>query len=597
MPAPTDLPVTQPDALDDAVNIDDLAARSLALFEGLDDRYAEPKRQVEDVQRRLSLGEIRLAVMGQFKRGKSTFINRLVGLDILPASVVPVTSIPTFLRFGPETRCTIRFYDGKPDLVVRQSVAEMTAALTAYVTEEKNPVNRLCVSEAIVECDNSVLRNGTTLIDTPGFGSTFVHNTKTTVDLVKGCDAVLFLLSADPPFTQTEAEFLKEVKRYVPRIFFIINKIDQLTEGELALLDSFVRKVLTSELSFASDAPLFHVSARNAGSGVATGAVDAGGMARVKTEIIDFMVREKYFTLSMAVSGKLRIALAAAADKLAADCRELDEPLASSARAVEAFDRHCEQVRIRRDKEFSLIDVEVRALGEFVDKTLASKKEELVATLRLTLERLVDGALFAGSKPQLTVESAFGPLTDEMFGRLFEQVAHAVSKPLVRAVELPRAQFVKILHEVRAVAPQAVAAACAGQETGPVSAEIPRFTPATASDAAAAFASVRIQSPGLFASKKTRRDRTVSALFPAAARLVDERFEQLSLHVKNAIRKACDACRADLTVRYAALLEKMKAGREEMQQASAGKNESVRQRLALLTEKRRVFEDIAKRLA
>jgi len=261
MPDPTTLPIARPEPQEEAINIDDLATRSLSLFDGLGEPYAPLRRQVEDVKQRLFYGEIRLAVMGQFKRGKSTFINRLVGLDVLPASVVPVTSIPTFLRWGPETRCAIRFFDGKPDVVVQRSVPEISATLTAYVTEEKNPKNRYCVSEAIVECDNSVLKNGTVLIDTPGFGSTYVHNTKTTVDLIKGCDAVLFLLSADPPFTQSEVEFLKEVKRYVPRIFFIINKIDQLTAEELATLDSFVKTVLASDLSFAP-APLFFTCRR-----------------------------------------------------------------------------------------------------------------------------------------------------------------------------------------------------------------------------------------------------------------------------------------------------------------------------------------------
>jgi GTP-binding protein EngB required for normal cell division len=593
MSDPTEPSIANSEAPDDAINIDDLAARSLLVFDGLPDAYADVRRQVEDVKQRLYFGELRLAVMGQFKRGKSTFINRLVGLDVLPASVVPVTSIPTFLRYGPVTRCTIKFFDGKPAVTVQQSSAEIKSALTSYVTEEKNPKNRFCVAEAIVECDNPVLQNGTTLIDTPGFGSTFIHNTKTTVDLIKGCDAVLFLLSADPPFTQTEVEFLKEVKRYVPRIFFIINKMDQLTPGELSKLDAFVKTVLSANLSFPPDMPLFHVSARAATASVL--GTDPGGMGLIKTEIIDFMVREKYFTLSQAVSGKLKTALESTAQKLDADCRNLSEPLALAARSAEALDRQCEQVKIHGEKELSLIDAELRALGEFVDKTLNAKKEELRSTAKVAVERLITGALSAGGNPQRTVESAFGPLADEMFGRLYEQVANAVSKPLSKAVELPRVQYIKVLHEARVAAPRSVAAVSAGGDFGPTP-EFPRFVSAHATNEAAAFAAVHTPLSRPFAPKETKKGRVIAAVSPVVERLMDERFEQLSLHIKNSIRKVCEACRQDLAVRYSALYEKMKAEREDAQDSAVAESEQTREMLKALTEKRRAVAELSKRL-
>ena len=70
------------------------------------------------------------------------------------------------------------------------------------------------------------------LIDTPGIGSTFRHNTEATVNFLPQCDAALFVVSADPPITEVEVEFLKLARRKLARLFFILNKMDYLDADE-----------------------------------------------------------------------------------------------------------------------------------------------------------------------------------------------------------------------------------------------------------------------------------------------------------------------------------------------------------------------------
>ena len=107
----------------------------------------------------------------------------------------------------------------KPDIVVQDDVKRIHSLLLSYVTEEQNPQNRLSVQKATLECKSPILENGTVLIDTPGFGSTHLHNTKTSIDLLANCDASLFLLSADLPITQTEVEF--QTSKTAARLFLI----------------------------------------------------------------------------------------------------------------------------------------------------------------------------------------------------------------------------------------------------------------------------------------------------------------------------------------------------------------------------------------
>jgi GTPase SAR1 family protein len=582
----------QPQEAVDAVNIDELIAQSLAICDTLPPDLLPFRRLIEDCRTRLSRGEIRLAVMGQFKRGKSTFINSLLSLDILPVSVVPVTSIPTVIRYGDDTSCTIRFLADKPDLVVRQSVSEIRQTLTTYVTEEKNPKNRLGVREAVVECPSAILQNGTVLIDTPGFGSTYVHNTQTTVDLIKGCDAVLFLLSADPPFTQTEVEFLKEVKRHVPRIFFILNKIDQISEEELVLLERFIKGVLVTGLGCAPGVTVFPVCARGREDGAAS--FDKSGMTAVKSGIIDFMVREKYFTLSQAISDRLKTALAGVVSLLSAQQRDLEEPLERARQQRQRTAQQCEQVRIKGERELALIDVETRALYEYLDKLLDRKKEDLLDKIKAAVVGFIDGGLSRRADPVAAVRTAFPPLSDEMFRHLYLQISHGLGRPFRKAIELPRAEFVKTVRDVKTAVPSV---AVDFSETLEPSCDLGPF-PFSPEMVAPhdAFDAVRRPSFSLFMAAQEKRRRYEELLVPASIDLCNQMFEQLSLHVKNTIRRVCDGFKHDLADDFGRLHGAMTLAAQEIEDASSGAEVQAQERLAQLAQRKKALSDIVARL-
>lgn len=577
----------------DGIRIDDLVEKALALFAGLPPEYDPLKREIEDLRTRLSHGEIRLAVMGQFKRGKSSFINSLLAMDILPVSVIPVTSIPTSIRHGTETSCVIRFFNNKPDLVIRQSLEEIRNALTQYVSEERNPKNRLCVSEAIIECDNPLLNNGTVLIDTPGFGSTFVHNTKTTVDLIKGCDAVLFLLSADPPFTQTEVEFLKEMKRYVPRIFFIVNKIDQITVDEIATLDPFLKSILVTELGYGADVVLYHVSAR---MGREIGnrsdnnpAMQISGMGIVKSEIIDFMAREKYFTLSQAVSDKFATACEAVVAHLDADCRELEGPLEATKQQHDWLKQHAEVVKKKGEREMTLIDAEIRALVDFVDSTLETKKQELTAKAGESIRQIIASAITQRVKPLAAVKSSFGPLSDEMLNHLFLQVSNGVAGPLKKAVELPFSQFVKTVDEVRRAVPAFSLDQSSLRDVDRDNRLAAFATNVQTAHTTIAFDAVRLPAFGIFRSKASLQRQCEEKLLPLAEQLLNEQFERLSLHVKNSIRSICDACKQDLAHNFRELYEAVRGAIVNIEATEIASEVRTREKVRLLKERRDAF--------
>ncbi|MGC2793000.1 MAG: dynamin family protein, partial [Candidatus Sulfotelmatobacter sp.] len=116
---------------------------------------------------RVSEGRFYVACIGQFKRGKSSVLNALVGDSVLPTGVVPVTAVPTIVRYGSHAAARVRFEAaGRWTDIPVKSVDE-------YVSEEKNPENAKHVTALEIFVPSPLLATGMCFVDTPGLGSVF----------------------------------------------------------------------------------------------------------------------------------------------------------------------------------------------------------------------------------------------------------------------------------------------------------------------------------------------------------------------------------------------------------------------------------------
>ena len=82
---------------------------------------------------------LNVAIFGRFKTGKSSFLNQLIGRDVLPVGVIPVTAVVTELEYGPQERAEVHFLDGR-------SVAVPLGSVREFITEAQNPENSKRVS-------------------------------------------------------------------------------------------------------------------------------------------------------------------------------------------------------------------------------------------------------------------------------------------------------------------------------------------------------------------------------------------------------------------------------------------------------------------
>src|SRR5271166_5607841 len=132
-----------------------------------------------------------IAVLGQFKRGKSSLINAIVGRSLLPTGVIPLTTVITIVKFGAHERLVIQ----RKGFQFPQH--ESIASLPDYVTSQHNPENQKGIETVAVELPLPYLRRGLQFVDTPGVGSAIKANTDTTYLFLPNCDAVLFVTSTD----------------------------------------------------------------------------------------------------------------------------------------------------------------------------------------------------------------------------------------------------------------------------------------------------------------------------------------------------------------------------------------------------------------
>lgn len=211
-------------------------------------------QESRELAARVSEGRFYVACVGQFKRGKSTLINALIGQPILPTGFIPVTAVPTVIRFGERAKARIRTREGAwQDILISD--------LKQYVTEELNPENQKHVQGAEVFVPCSLLSSGMCIVDTPGLGSVFTGNTAATQAFIPHIDAALVVVGADPPLAGEELTLVEAVGKQVQELILVLNKADRTTDAEREAASKFTRQLLHKKLR-REVGPVFEVSAQ-----------------------------------------------------------------------------------------------------------------------------------------------------------------------------------------------------------------------------------------------------------------------------------------------------------------------------------------------
>ena len=371
-----------------------------------------PGDACDELVSKLAENSFNLVVVGQFKRGKTSLINALLGEPLLPVGVVPLTSIVTLLQHGDRLRIEVRYDDGRRESIARELLAD-------FVTERGNPRNDKHVHEVAISYPSSWLETGVRLIDTPGIGSIHTHNTDVAQRFLPKADAVLFLLSVEQPVTRAEADYLEEVTRHAGRVFLVMNKADLVTEAELAECVEFSRQAVAATFaaprtrrtssetatSRAADdlkrpAPgvgppptptIFPVSARLALAAQKNGATPhpaQSGFPALTDALRRFMWQEKDSVLLETVARRALRLIAQARFELELERKALQTPLRDLDERLRHFETRQRELAAAREEHIFLLNGErTKLLHELVEKDLARFEADLIRDLETEITR------------------------------------------------------------------------------------------------------------------------------------------------------------------------------------------------------------------
>jgi small GTP-binding protein len=308
-------------------------------FEGAD-AHADTLRQVA-----LSLDDLfLLVIVGEFNAGKSAVINALLHADVMEEGVIPTTSKVTMLRFGEQ--------------------------------KQMAPTER---AQLEVQYPAEFLRD-ISIVDTPGTNAVLREHERLTEDFVPRSDLILFVTSADRPFTESERAFMERIRAWGKKVVIVLNKVDLLTTPEgLDAIMSFVRDSCKRLLGFQPEIfPISALQAQQSFSAIGHDAIDLWESSR-------FAALENYLFTTLDEKERVRLKLLSplgVMQRLLGEGRSAVEQraalLAEDARTVQNIDQQLQLYQADMEENFTHrlgeienIVLEMRERGDrFFDETI-----------------------------------------------------------------------------------------------------------------------------------------------------------------------------------------------------------------------------------
>lgn len=332
------------------------------------------REQLAALQERLDAARLRVLVAGEAKRGKSTLINALLGRDVLPSGVTPLTAVATTVRFGSEPRAEVLFLDGHEE-------KHPLTVLPDLVTERGNPRNRRRIADVTVYLDEPLLAAGVELVDTPGTGSVFEWDTETAHQALQSMDAAVLVLTATPPVSASERDLLTRVAGLSMTTFAVLNKADHLDEPGLAEAAEFTRLVLRES---GHAGKVYPMSAR-----AALGGYDSG-FAAFEADFAAYLLAQGQADLHASAIVQARRIASSLLDEVALTRRAAEMRAGRAAGRVEQFSARLSEVTVRGRDAVAVVEAEsarrLTALNNAADEDPPRLGRDITRQLGLLLD-------------------------------------------------------------------------------------------------------------------------------------------------------------------------------------------------------------------
>jgi GTP-binding protein EngB required for normal cell division len=174
-----------------------------------------------------------VAVVGRVSSGKSSLLNALIGAQVLPTGILPMTSVPTRLRRGSTAAIHVTYAHGR-------TVSYGTDRLGEFVTEAHNPGNEKRVARVLVDYLSDLLPAGVAFVDTPGLGSVASRGALQTFAYLPRCDHAAFLFDATAPLAEEDLALLAFLHDAGITTSVLLSKADLLSSDDVQRVQTYV---------------------------------------------------------------------------------------------------------------------------------------------------------------------------------------------------------------------------------------------------------------------------------------------------------------------------------------------------------------------
>jgi len=404
--------------------IDGLRQQGLTLLDQLMDRAATfelpaPPEALGQFRQKLQENRYQVLVVGEAKRGKSSFINALLGRAILPTDVDIATSQVFLVNQAAQEAYRIRFEDGSTEEISAADLPRYGSQVLADI--EGTPRLDQIIRWIEVDAPARFLPDGVSLLDTPGLGSLYAPHGQITQRFIPQADAVIYVLDSGQPIGQADLDSIEAILEVTESLFFIQTRIDQFRKEQWQALQARNEQILHERFADQlADARVWPISSTNL-------------MKAAETQDADYEIVSRHRELAAAlktflfrVAGLSRVAAAmAVAGHYHGSARQV-----LLGRAADLADQSKERRTQVRDQIAQRKQAFDRAWGEH-----GSKRRALMLTLQRTVavgKQTLRQALDSGGQIERAIRARIEEVTSlDEANRLADTLAADVTKAAV----------------------------------------------------------------------------------------------------------------------------------------------------------------------
>jgi len=301
---------------------------------------------------KLEAERFHLVVLGEFNHGKSTFVNALLGDDILPTGITPTTASINHVIYAPTPTARVM-------LVTGESKPLDTSQLKEWVTVAGGRASEVAYVE--LGYPSELLTNNVVLVDTPGVNDLNEQRAEVTYGYVPRADAVVFLLDAGQALKDSEREFLRSrvLESARDRLIFVLGKMDMLSTDEKKAVVEYVRGGLAK---ITPDPVVFPLSAKD----WAKSKDPASGMPELMQYLERFLARDRaQVILDNAAGDASRTAaylennLGVRLHSYSMDIKELEQRINAVRDQLDTSKRKLDELHVRIDADAESIKTQI----------------------------------------------------------------------------------------------------------------------------------------------------------------------------------------------------------------------------------------------